>query len=253
MMPAVADEQPSRLEQLAYRGLGVRLDDRWDRWVRHDLERRGWAWRQRGAAVVVYAVLGLVAVLGARSILGRPPLAAFSGLLGGFVGQLLATEARRSAIRRSYLAPPRNPIIAGLHFGERLTLSCSLLVLVLAVAAAGAFAVRDDPTPCRPASPGDAEAITRAAAPGTTFGDDAAAIEVDPRTLDLVARQVSLRGAPPRIGVWAVRRDGEVLPLGPVADAVTAPSDTDVGFSFPAGRDIPSLVADVRRCLRSSA
>jgi hypothetical protein len=240
------EERPSRLEVAAYRGLGVRLDDRWNDWVRRDLADPRWARRYRLASVALFAGLGSFLVLGARSILGEVRWVSFGGFLGAFLGQVLFAETKRDRLVRLHLGPPRNPFTAGLRFAERLVVSCSMLVFLLALAAAAAFAVRDDPQECQPLSSATASRIASTVRPGVAFGDGAA-LGAAPDSGEFVAREFSLLGGELRTGVWLVRGDGQVLPADAAANEATSPT---VAFSAPVNDDVQALIAGVRRCLR---
>lgn len=136
-------ERPSRLERFAYRSLGIRLDERWQSWVRSDLDDPKWGRRHRLTTTAVFGCIAVVLAVGAYAILGRVLWSGYGGLVGALLGQVLRVETRRRQVERVQFGPRRNPFTAGLAFRERLTMTASIVVLALAVLAVGAFALRD--------------------------------------------------------------------------------------------------------------
>lgn len=85
----LVQDSPRWLERVAYRCLGVRLDERWRAWVTEDLADPRWVWRHCLAQLLTLAAV--VALVFAAT--GQSPWPFFVGVL---LGQLASVRGRDS-------------------------------------------------------------------------------------------------------------------------------------------------------------
>lgn len=90
-------------------GLGFRLPERYDDWVFHDLNDRGWRWRETARI----AVIPIPFVIGAMFLPGDIGLRLMTALffvVGPiFIGAAYADEFRAYRLRQHGLLPPSGP------------------------------------------------------------------------------------------------------------------------------------------------
>ena len=237
-------ETPSLFERVAYRSLGVRLDDRWRSWVQQDLADPRWIRRHRLSQIATFAVVGVITFSATAVVLGEVPWAGAGGFLGALLGQLLFGELKHRQAEKSHLSP-NGPWISGpLPFPHRVVLAGATLVLILALLVAGAFAIRVDED-CRPASAFATAQLARSVDPTTSLlGGVGYPIEQD--FVEVVAVGMQDPGRGRQVGVWAVRADGNVFPLNDAASRVTTLVATSVSFTEV---DVAKISAQLQSCV----
>lgn len=100
--------RPPLLRVVAY-GLGFRLPERYDEWVFHDLNDRGWRLRVMGRilAIAVPLVVGAMFLPGALGLRVLTAMLLFVGPL--FIAGAYADEFRVYRLRQHGLLPPSGP------------------------------------------------------------------------------------------------------------------------------------------------
>jgi Family of unknown function (DUF5313) len=88
---------------------GFRLPDRYDEWVFHDLNSRGWAIREV-ARVMLVAALPIIGIMFLPAGIGlRLMTASFLVFGPAFLGAAYADELRAYRLRQHGLLPPSGP------------------------------------------------------------------------------------------------------------------------------------------------
>ena len=239
------DSVPSLFERVAYRSLGIRLDDRWRSWVEQDLGDPRWLRRHRMAQVATFSVLGLLGLAAMGAVLGKTPWYGSGGFLGALFGQLLFGDLKRRQWKKAHLSPQGPPISGPLGFPHRVVLAAATMVLLFGVMVATAFAIRVDDRPCKIASSFATAQLARSVVPSASLvGGIGHPIEDD--VVEIVAFGILQAGREREVGVWAVRGDGDVVPLNEPAARVTTPSA--VGVSFGQGVDVAEISAALLEC-----
>ncbi len=97
------------LPRLAWYALGFKLPDRYDDWVFHDLNDRGWRVRElvRIVAVAVPFIVGALLLPGALAL--RLSTAGFILVGPLFIGVAYSDEFRAYRLRQHGLLPPAGP------------------------------------------------------------------------------------------------------------------------------------------------
>lgn len=89
--------------------IGFRLPDRYDEWVFHDLNSRGWAVREV-ARIMMLAVPFVVGIMFLPGSIGLRLMTAVFVVVGPlFVGAAYADELRAYRLRQHGLLPPSGP------------------------------------------------------------------------------------------------------------------------------------------------
>ena len=238
---------PSLLERVAYRALGVRLDERWQPWLEADLADRRWGRRHRLAQLLTFGAVGGFYLVAMWQIRGELQLTAAGGFVGAFLGQIAFTEIKRRQTSRAQLSPSGPWISGALPFTHRLVLTAAMLELVLAAPVAWMLSVHEDEPPCRPASVSTLDRLRRGVDRAVST-DGAVAIVLDDDPIELVAARVSTGpGDQLGVGYWAVRADGALHPLNDVAATATAPQP-QLEMSFAEGTVLEDELGDLARC-----
>lgn len=134
-------DAPSVAEQFAYRALGVRLDEKWRSWLIEDLASPGWVWKHFWAQLFTFGLLGIAVLSAAAKILGEVPWGGAGGFVGALLGQVVFGDVKRKQMRRLQLTE-RGLVSKHLPFPYRVVLAVAVLLLILALLMAGAFAIR---------------------------------------------------------------------------------------------------------------
>lgn len=100
--------RPPLLRLISY-GLGFRLPDRYDEWVFHDLNDRGWRWRVM-ARIVLLCIPLIVGAMFLPGDIGLRLMTAMFVFVGPvFIAGAYADEFRAYRLRQHGLLPPSGP------------------------------------------------------------------------------------------------------------------------------------------------
>lgn len=130
------DARPAMPVELAYRVMGVRLDEAWSGWVADDLEQPGWRWRHlRLTAPALVVVVSVLALMWFRLTDLAFPYAGLGGFAGALLGPLVLPDLAKRRIMRvqrgqSWISLP------GLTFRELLLFTAAGYELVFGATAA---------------------------------------------------------------------------------------------------------------------
>jgi len=104
----MSSRRPPPHRWLAY-AIGLRLPDRYDDWVFHDLNSRGWAVREIGRMMLLPLpfIVGVLFLPGSIGL--RVATASFLVLGPLFVGVCFVDELRAYRLRQHGLLPPSGP------------------------------------------------------------------------------------------------------------------------------------------------
>lgn len=240
---------PSWFERTAYRGLGIRLDDRWRPWLEADLADPRWARRHRVAQAITFGMVGALFLPAVWLLVGDVHWSGLGGFVGAFIGQVGFTEIKRRQTRRVQLSE-NGPWISGhLPFPHRVVLALAVLLLVLALPLAWLASLSSEDERCVPASAFAVRQIRLQLDPKVML-HGATGVVLEDDFLELVGAYVVAKepGEPTGVGHWMVRRDGTVAAWNPVAEAVTRPQPPNSGFSVADSSSLTGAYEQLRHC-----
>ena len=237
---------PSWFERAAYRGLGIRLDDRWRDWLEADLADPRWPRRHRLAQVTTFGMVGGLFLGAVWLVLGEVRWSGFGGFAGAFLGQVGFTELKRRQIQRAQLSAKRPWISGHLPFAHRVVLVVAVLLIVMALPLAWLVSVESEDDRCVRASTFAVQQIRSQLEPMVAL-QGAAGVSLEDDFVELVGASVVADGTT-GIGYWMVRRDGLVGASNSVAEAVTVAQPPNTGFSIADSSSLTEAYDDLRHC-----
>jgi hypothetical protein len=132
---------PSVAERVAYRALGVRLDEKRRPWVIEDLDSPAWVWKHLWAQLLTFGIFTIAVLSAAAKVLGEVPWAGAGGFVGALIGQVAFGEVKRKQMQRLQLTDS-GWVSTYLPFPHRVVLAVAVLLLVVALLISAAFAIR---------------------------------------------------------------------------------------------------------------